>query len=489
MSARFNISINRGFSIYCGVVNIKDKSIEKFFRDEEVWKKITTEMGDNIQKALPDNILKPTDLSDENRKSMLNSFYEGLINSMYPDKDARKSKCYKHIRHYSLPINQTIELTKDTTTHVLSLEFYIMSDKYMIFAIDTSLDGLSLNRAALQNNKIRSLYYKSISAKFLSLFNPVIALFNYQNKQENIPLITYKEAPTEDTSLNGLSNNVFIGNKLKTFMFAQLPEELEAKGVMLFDETYSLDMLLHEFATGFGKLGTMANSANRNYPVPDEKYFKQLVEENSIALYANWRSLALYDSVITIMTSNDTDSVKYLYNDWRNEYFRYLYLNALYINTYLTYINQEYKRKDITPDIETEFIEFDKTFNFHSVGHSFLPDIIYKKMRHGLEIDRELKEIDSRISHMAEKMEKKREKRINIVLFILTAMSIFSAFNDGYNLFDISNCKISDCTTGVIIASVLVLGCVAYWWNGTKQNIFKPIGKFFNGIANFFKNK
>ena len=82
-------------------------------------------------------------------------------------------------------------------------------------------------------------------------------------------------------------------------------------------------------------------------------------------------------------------------------------------------------------------------------------------MRFGLEINEELEELKSRISSFSEKQDRENEKAMNIILFWLAILTLFSAFSDGLQLFiaDISNCIriILLCTL-----SIMIIICIWY---------------------------
>jgi hypothetical protein len=98
-------------------------------------------------------------------------------------------------------------------------------------------------------------------------------------------------------------------------------------------------------------------------------------------------------------------------------------------------MNERYKRKDMTESVEREFLEFDKTFNFQKVGYTFLVNLIYEKMRYGLQIDDELKVLEDKICKFSEKQDRINEKNTNNVLFFLAILALFSAFTDAFQLF------------------------------------------------------
>ncbi|WP_455961978.1 hypothetical protein [Bacteroides bouchesdurhonensis] len=450
---RFNINIEEGFAIYCGMFSINRQSNE-FFTKKEIWNKIAVSMGQDPDKLLEKNGLpKEVTLTTEERKDMQTLYYDGLINCIYPDIKTRTSKSYQYTHHYTLPIESEIKLLDSETSptiNIVAIDFYILSKDQLIYTIETNLQEKTLEEIALQNYIVRNVEYyqfgfekKNISSDFLKLFVPIIEIHNCLNG-EHIPTNNYSQE-----TLKEFAYTLFRGNKLKTYMIMQLPTSST-----LFTDGYSIDNLLYELATCNKSLGVMLTPSDINYP--DEKYYNQLIENNTIACFANWKGIALLDSFVVLFQPNN----KIGYN-WKVYYFRYLYINALCIRSFLVLTNEKYKQKNITTSIEHDFLMFDKTFNFHTVSYNFLPDIIYKKMRFGLEINEELEELKSRISSFSEKQDRENEKAMNIILFWLAILTLFSAFSDGLQLFiaDISNCIriILLCTL-----SIMIIICIWY---------------------------
>lgn len=320
----------------------------------------------------------------------------------------------------------------------------------MIYAIETNLEGKTLEEIALQNYIIRNVEYyqygfddKNINSEFLKLFIPIIEIHNHLNN-ERIPINDYSKQ-----TLKEFAYTLFRGNKLKTYMVVQLPSS-----PVLFTDGYSVDNLLYELATCNKSLGVMLNLDDSYYP--DQKYYSQLIENNTIACFSNWKGIVLLDSFVVLFQPNNG-----IENKWRDYYFKYLYINALCIRAFLVLMNEKYKRKDITASIEHEFLMFDRTFNFHTVSYSFLPDIIYKKIRYGLEIDEELEELKSKISNFSEKLDRENEKAMNVILFWLAILTLFSAFSDGLQLF---TAVIPYYTKMILLCALVLIITTCIWY-------------------------
>jgi hypothetical protein len=89
-------------------------------------------------------------------------------------------------------------------------------------------------------------------------------------------------------------------------------------------------------------------------------------------------------------------------------------------------------------NLEEEFHEFDQHYNFKQISYNFLPQIIYEKIRQGLNVEQEMNDIRSAIAKDHQKRREHREieegrneKRMNYVLFIIALLTVIEAVYHG----------------------------------------------------------
>lgn len=429
---RFSISIPNGYVIYCGIFTV-NKYANSYFQDKNVWKSLVSKMNlsqDCMVNGLPQEIVLSED-GDNGRKDMQTLFYEGVVNSIYPSEGLRMNKSYKYTHHYKINVNSDIPLFNKPevlTIRVKSLEFYILSEDRLLYTIETDVTGKNLEQISLQNRVVRNVECYQYGCKvdeknllllnhsFLNLFLPIIEIHNKFNKA-NLPINDYSPI-----ALKQFAYDLFRGNKLSAFIAIELPENND-----MFVDDYSMDCLLYELAT-CSKIGLMLNPNDSDYP--DLSYYKELMDNNVFACYSNWKAISLLDSFAVVFKSGNK-----IRSSWHDCYFQYLYINTLCIRSFLVIMNEKYKRKDMTESVEREFLEFDKVFNFQKVGYTFLVNLIYQKMRYGLQIDDELQVLEDKICKFSEKQDRINEKNTNNVLFFLAILALFSAFTDAFQLF------------------------------------------------------
>ena len=93
-------------------------------------------------------------------------------------------------------------------------------------------------------------------------------------------------------------------------------------------------------------------------------------------------------------------------------------------------MNHKYQSREGNADLEKEYLEFDRTFNFHNISYRFQPQLIYERLRIGMEINDELIQLKEKIQQYSEKHERENEKKINNILTWLTIFTLVSIAND-----------------------------------------------------------
>lgn len=420
-----SILAEKSTTMFCGTMEV-DRYARYSFKDHSLWQELAQEMelppGALDSNGLPYEI----DLSPEERRDMQTLFLEGFINSSHPDPAIRDKDVYAYIRQYKICIDRRIPLfepghPRSMDIHVAAIRFFLFSPRLLIFVIEVNNDGRLLKEIALQNKIIRDVEHyagKQLSIDFVRLYSPLLFLHN------RVFPGTIPEGDYSENSRKQYIKLLYRGNKLKLFLTVRLAESYDN---LL--QGYTLNELLYELGT-CSPIGMMTDREDSGYPA--ETYYNSLISQNTVSCFANWRALALMDTFCIVMKSNNPD---YSYEMWRGDYFEFIYINALFIKSFLIYINDKYKRSDASVALEDEFIAFDKVFNFHTISYNFLPQIVYAKIRKGLEIDDELRVLNEKIQFFGEKLDRINEKRINSILLWLAVIAVFSAVNDALELF------------------------------------------------------
>lgn len=387
-------------SIFSGVVETNSSTLH-FFND----KVKSGELQQITIDALKDK---------SSRESMCSLFYDGVIDARYPSN--KLGDQYKEIAHFRKEINRLITICDDATKNISydcfieHIDYRVFSNEMLIFSITVDNSHLSLNEITSQNRLIRSVkfYNDKFKADYLSLFSTLIELKQECDGIENIDL----------------SHSLFTGNKLYNYLLVRLDEEN--------DKYYSKDTL-YDLSCEY----TMGGSNDLNDSRCHDPHYKEyLLENNSIVCFASWKGLVLNDTMCVLMNSSEPEM---RYNNWKIDYLEFIYMNVFYLKAYLVMMNKKYQNVNATSKLEKEYLEFDRTFNFKNISYNFLPQLIYDRIRVGMEINDELSQLKDKISSYSDKCERENEQTINRILFVMTIFTLTSAINDGVDLWSIQS--------------------------------------------------
>ena len=345
------------------------------------------------------------------RETLCSMFYDGVIDARYPISPIGKQ--YREISHFRKVINKPIKYFCDEEAHtelmcfVEHIDYRVFSNEMLVFSITVNNSQLSLNEITHQNHIIRSVrnYNRGeISDDFKLLFISLQELLLRCDKKYN----------------GDLSHSTFVGNKMYNYLLVKLDENRDLE---------YCDDLLYDLSCEY-KIGTSQSS--ECFGSPDRDYKETILKNQSIACFSNWKGLVLNDTVCIMMKSSVAD---YQYRAWQVDYLEFIYMNIFYIKAYLVMMNKKYQNMSASSSLEKEYIEFERTFNFKNISYNFLPQLVYDRMRVGMEINDELCQLKEKIHGYSEKKERENEKLINMILFVMTFLTMTSAINDGVELF------------------------------------------------------
>lgn len=366
---------------------------------------------------------------EASRQTLKTLFYDGLIESRYP---LVKSDKTAHFRQFH---NAEVELRNGAMVKVLHIDYRVMSPTMMIFSLTVDNSGLSLGEISKRNFDIRRVNLYDGGARVVPVSPRFRALFE-----------TAMSVSADCDDLADMARSLFAGNKMYNYLLVRLPEEL--------DHCFSPD-LLYELSAEL-PIGVIKTPDSPLCPNLD--YKDTILKENSIACFNNWQGLVLNDTTCVLMKSTVTHGQ---YLNWLVDYFEFIYINVFYINAYLVDINKRYQSSKITEDLEREYLEFDRAYNFHNISYNFLPQLIYERLRIGFEINAELMQLKDKISQYSNKEERKDEKRVNLILTILTALTVVSLINDTLQLNETIE---SWWVKSAMVAGIIAAGAWAIYW-------------------------
>lgn len=340
---------------------------------------------------------RPADIKDRNYWCQL--YYESFVDSLL-------LKGGHWVKEADTPC--CISGTKPSGTafvfefNVKRLHFFrFPSDKCLfsieLYAQDVDLDDLTFMHYTLREN---SLYDKVSERNIFPGFD------TYLKAVEPLKLLS------PDNSYSGW---VDTGGKLKAFQIV---------GTDSIDDT-----LLYELGT-MSSIGVVNDQSDINSP--SQSYYDTIMKENKISVFRNWTALALLDTMTVVGKDCDRNFV------WAASYFRMLYIHVLYQKVCLFDINRKFR--DATKDaveLVGEMKEMEKYYSFPTISYNFLPQLIYEKIKHGLEVDKEREQIHRYVEQEGKRQEKERdkesadaEKKLSNSILGLTILTLGSVLYD-----------------------------------------------------------
>ena len=181
----------------------------------------------------------------------------------------------------------------------------------------------------------------------------------------------------------------------------------------------NIDNLLYDL----GNMSELGSASGKGAYAPSGSYFTEQMKNNKISVFKNWSALCLFDT-FTKISFNMKDSFKV----WEYDYFN-IYINTLYIKSFMYLTNTELsdvtKATRQTSEIKDKFVEFINDYYLSHISYKFLPNLLYNKILHAMEIHTEIEKMETKIQRINESFQKKREITLNKALTVIIFLSLF----------------------------------------------------------------
>jgi hypothetical protein len=423
---------SKAITIFCGVCGYDEQSF-----------RLLKQAGKHRFSAWSFHV-NPRDLSDENILRLFGDYYyESFISSIFPnfkrtDKNYFNPDFAEHTHRLSklMDLNEHISIASksgniEKDIHIDYMDIYLFPGNIAIYCFKCDFSGMTYNDITLLINYIR---------------NNAASGFSFIREQ--VRWLTSGGPETENT--------LVFGNKLKSFTLIEMEHPLGDD-----DEKN----LLYDLAT-CSPIGSASGQSPFFQPTRD--YLDLLWSENTINVFDNWKGMCLFDSFTGLFRKDVLNNFI-----WENAYFNLIFLHSIYIKNYLFRINRKFYLEDSDKQkLEDEFYEFDQYFNFKQISFNFLPQIIYDKIRFGLDIEDELQQLQTSIERTNNLEKNRRDKKINNVLAIIAFLTVFSVIWDGsewINKMFFNSTRTYNIISGVLTVAVLLLISMFFMTNFRKK--------------------
>lgn len=373
----------------CG--NIKSDNIESALKYNYIFSEDSGEVGWQRQVIAPNvphwcheldgypGIIKDTSF-------WYGTYYESFVNSLMGDKTP----------HWVLETNLTCTLKEGFDCVVRRLHLFRFPFDKNIIAIELDEANVDLNDLTYIHSKIREVSsYKETygldglkdSEKFFEAVKPLLEM-----------------SPNRE-----YTDWVDTGGKLKAFQIV--------------NADYIGNDLLFELGT-MSKVGVVRDASDS--ASPSQSYYSSIMTENVISVFRNWTALALLDTVTVVGKDFGNEFFK-----WSASYFRMIYIHSLYQKICLFDINRKFR--DTAADSVTlvdEMKDVERDYSFPTISYNFLPQLIYEKIKYGLEVDKEREQIHKYVEQEGKRQAAMREDKLQKSILGLTFLTLGSVLYD-----------------------------------------------------------
>jgi hypothetical protein len=349
----------------------------------------------------------PSDFYDMNKKYVDQKYYANWIHSFF-----KKSTGNNEHRHFKLKKSSPLfekELQLEVDDKKKSIGLNVREVNVFFFEANLGMFVIKIDLLESHFN------WQDIVA-FGSTFRQSTINKKYQETSLSVDLIEEYITPKFHSDAQAWRK---YNPLLKSAVFIDIDKQPDKE---------SMDKLLYQIGTYSMSFG------NNDIFEPDTKYLQNLINENGISIFKNWKALCLYDSICRIAVNlNKKDKYKL----WENEYIL-IYIYVLYARYFLHYTNNQltilFENSKLVERERDNFFKFKNEFNHTKISYKFLPNVIYKKLKKTLDIDEEVNLIEEKLTRVNILNQEKYQSRINRILFLLTLLTLISVAYDGGQL-------------------------------------------------------
>ena len=264
--------------------------------------------------------------------------------------------------------------------------------------------------------------------------------FIFLLREKTIPCIKTADGSAELTSTDLISDHILhenevdlfrgsfstnsFNNKLKTYCIAEadLPTDDD-------EGRNACSELLYEMGT-VSPIGSASRDTDYS---PDPEYMGSVMSDNSFSVFRNWKALSLFDTFTVLFNKTQPHTTGSAFSNFENLYFP-IYIQNLFLKYLCFNLNARFSRKGLrgraAARIRNEFLRIKNRFLFSHISYNFLPNSIHEHIRKSLDLAAEIEQLEDKIESINTYITEQNDRRTNIILGILSVLSIGSTFFD-----------------------------------------------------------
>ena len=214
--------------------------------------------------------------------------------------------------------------------------------------------------------------------------------------------------PLRSTDNKPVEADEFSGSKFKLFTAYDIEVKEEDRQDLLYD---------------LGTVSPIYSGKGLTNLSPDPNYFKHILQ-NRISVFKNWEALCLFDGFCAIGQNFLLDKNGKLKKDWDLTYSR-IYIFRLFFKYNL------YRYSSLITKVDADNVikfrdQFEFFLNKYHISHisvNFLPNIIFEKVGHALDVQLEVDMFRERIRNLSQAIQEQKQAKTNFLLQTVTTIS------------------------------------------------------------------
>ena len=361
----------------------------------------------NAKKGLTPEDLNPTDwkritMSKSDYEAMKGHYFQSFLRSMLEVADVEKQVVCRYEMVFPKQFDQLMALVAEAGTQtsypckINNIRLWFFPYDMVLFSIDIEEFPESFSNLTLMHRKWKAWQsnYNEFHTKELDeMLRPLAQL-------------TPSQCPSQIT---------YSGTKIRQY------QAIEIDITNGDSETVTIkDDLLYELGT-FSDIGIVEDKDPKKSFKPSTDYYNQIIRENTLSVFSNWKALALNDS-FTVLTIDDFFIKKEF-----EENFELLYMRCLFEEFYCFDRNNLYREKKETDidskGIETEISYMEQHYFYDEFCFDFNTPLMYQAMAKGLELQKDREQLTQ---HVKQALRDARQERNNSAVNFVQIFAVFS---------------------------------------------------------------
>jgi len=203
----------------------------------------------------------------------------------------------------------------------------------------------------------------------------------------------------------------FSGSKFKVYNVLNIsePQKLEIYDELVFD---------------IGTSSPIGSAGGDTFLSPSNDYYQSIIS-NKTSVFKNWVGLGLFDSY-TIIGHNLLQRESSLFQPTYSETYFRIYIYSLFLKYSLLAYDNETQNLFASHETRKKLDKFIATYNFEIISYNFLPNLVFRDMKTGLNISDELQNLQEKVSKLSVMIQEEEQEKTNVLLGIVSAISAIS---------------------------------------------------------------